>query len=120
MVLTSRVHPGESNASWMMKGFLDYLLSNTADVKVAFYRLLTEPNILLQLLRDTFVFKIVPMLNPDGVIVGNYRCSLAGRDLNRNYKSILKDSFPTVYHTKLMVKRWACCVCIVAAPDLAG
>ncbi|OBS67497.1 hypothetical protein A6R68_03962, partial [Neotoma lepida] len=34
-----------------------------------------------QLLRDTFVFKVVPMLNPDGVIVGNYRCSLAGRDL---------------------------------------
>jgi len=27
----------------------------------------------LQLLRDTFIFKIVPMLNPDGVIVGNYR-----------------------------------------------
>lgn len=23
------------------------------------------------------------MLNPDGVVVGNYRCSLAGLDLNR-------------------------------------
>ena len=34
-------------------------------------------------LRDTYVFKIVPMLNPDGVIVGNYRCSLAGLDMNR-------------------------------------
>ena len=30
------------------------------------------------------------MLNPDGVIVGNYRCSLSGRDLNRNYKTILE------------------------------
>ena len=59
----------------------------------------------LQLLRDTFVFKIVPMLNPDGVIVGNYRCSLAGRDLNRNYKSVLKDSFPSVAHTKAMIKK---------------
>ena len=27
--------------------------------------------------------KVVPMLNPDGVINGNYRCSLAGVDLNR-------------------------------------
>ena len=34
MVLTSRVHPGESNASWMMKGFIDYLMGETADAKV--------------------------------------------------------------------------------------
>ena len=34
-------------------------------------------------LRAKFVFKIIPMLNPDGVIVGNYRCSLSGLDLNR-------------------------------------
>lgn len=27
--------------------------------------------------------QVVPMLNPDGVTVGNYRCSLAGLDLNR-------------------------------------
>ena len=62
-------------------------------------------NILPQILRDTFIFKVIPMLNPDGVIVGNYRCSLAGRDLNRNYRSKLKDSYPTVCHTKAMVKK---------------
>lgn len=26
------------------------------------------------------------MLNPDGVIVGNYRCNLNGYDLNRQWK----------------------------------
>jgi len=57
-----------------------------------------------QLLRDTFVFKIVPMINPDGVIVGNYRCSLTGRDLNRNYRSSLKDCYPPIWHIKNMVK----------------
>lgn len=90
VILTARVHPGETNSSWMMKGFLDYILSSRSDA---------------QLLRDTFVFKVVPMLNPDGVIVGNYRCSLAGRDLNRNYKSRLKDSFPPVWFTRNMVRR---------------
>lgn len=30
------------------------------------------------------------MLNPDGVINGNYRCSLAGCDLNRRWKSLAK------------------------------
>ncbi|XP_072291741.1 formin-binding protein 4 [Eucyclogobius newberryi] len=90
VVVTARVHPGETNGSWMMEGFLDFLLGNSADA---------------QLLRDTFVFKIVPMLNPDGVIVGNYRCSLAGRDLNRNYKTTLKDAFPCVWHTRIMVEK---------------
>ncbi len=46
------------------------------------------------------------MMNPDGVIVGNYRCSLAGRDLNRNYRTKLKDSYPTVWHMKAMVKKY--------------
>ncbi|XP_075066532.1 cytosolic carboxypeptidase 3 isoform X2 [Mixophyes fleayi] len=90
VILTARVHPGETNSSWVMKGFLDYILSSQSDA---------------QLLRDTFVFKVVPMLNPDGVIVGNYRCSLSGRDLNRNYKSRLKDSFPSIWFTRNMIKR---------------
>eukprot|EP00111_Clytia_hemisphaerica_P022877 TCONS_00067323-protein len=90
IVITARIHPGETIGSWMMKGLLDYLTSNEADAKI---------------LRETFIFKIIPMLNPDGVIVGNYRCSLAGRDLNRNYKTVLKDSFPPVWSTKYLVKK---------------
>mmetsp|Transcript_35080 Transcript_35080/g.34102 ORF Transcript_35080/g.34102 Transcript_35080/m.34102 type:complete len:437 (+) Transcript_35080:907-2217(+) len=31
------------------------------------------------------VFKIVPMCNPDGVILGNHRTTLVGRDMNRQY-----------------------------------
>jgi hypothetical protein len=45
------------------------------------------------------------MLNPDGVIVGNYRCSLAARDLNRNYRHPRKESFPTVWFTKSMMEK---------------
>ena len=33
-MVTARVHPGETNGSWMMKGLLDYLLSDDADAKV--------------------------------------------------------------------------------------
>lgn len=63
IILTSRVHPGETNSSFVMDGVLDYLVSD--DDKAEF-------------LRNIYVFKIIPMLNPDGVIVGNYRCSLSG------------------------------------------
>ncbi|XP_033490000.2 cytosolic carboxypeptidase 2 [Epinephelus lanceolatus] len=105
VVVTARVHPGETNASWMMEGFLDFLLGDTEDA---------------QLLRDTFVFKVVPMLNPDGVIVGNYRCSLAGRDLNRNYKTLLRDSFPCVWHTRNMVERLTAEMDVVLYCDFHG
>ncbi|KAJ3596586.1 hypothetical protein NHX12_002991 [Muraenolepis orangiensis] len=84
------VHVLTTNASWMMEGLLDFLLGDSDDAR---------------LLRDTFVFKVVPMLNPDGVVVGNYRCSLAGRDLNRNYRTMLKNAFPCVWHMRHMVKR---------------
>jgi hypothetical protein len=46
------------------------------------------------------------MLNPDGVIVGNYRCSLAARDLNRNYRHPKKENFPTIWHTKIMTEEF--------------
>ena len=105
VVVTARIHPGETNGSWMMKGLLDFLTSSADDAKI---------------LRDLFVFKIVPMLNPDGVIVGNYRCSLSGRDLNRNYRSKLKDSYPTVWHTRNMVKQFCQEREVVVFCDLHG
>ena len=51
-----------------MQGIIDFLLSDSKEA---------------QFLRSNYVFKIVPVLNPDGVIYGNYRCSLLGVDLNR-------------------------------------
>ncbi len=56
--LIARIHPGETVGSWMMKGVLDFITSDHPD---ALY------------VRDNFVIKIIPMINPDGVIVGNYR-----------------------------------------------
>jgi len=40
------------------------------------------------------------MLNPDGVIHGNYRCSLLGCDLNRKWQTPNKFLHPTIFYTK--------------------
>ena len=82
IVLSSRVHPGETNASWMMRGVLDFLTSDTKEAKG---------------LREMFVFKVIPMLNPDGVINGNYRCNLSGRDLNRKWANPSKWEQPSIF-----------------------
>jgi murein tripeptide amidase MpaA len=83
--VTSRVHPGESPSSFVCEGLINYLLTDSEEVRQ---------------LRDEFIFKIVPMLNPDGVINGSYRCSLSGYDLNRVWHYDNKISSPEVYYTK--------------------
>ena len=58
-------------------------------------------------LRRQYVFKIVPMLNPDGVINGSYRCGLAGCDLNRQWDRPSATLHPTIYHTRRMLQQLA-------------
>ena len=36
VVVSARVHPGETNASWMMKGLLDFLTSDDSIAQVRF------------------------------------------------------------------------------------
>ena len=43
------------------------------------------------------------MLNPDGVINGNYRCSLSGNDLNRRWKTPIETLHPTIYNLKKII-----------------
>ena len=65
-------HPGEANGSHVLNGFLRYLLSNNSEQ--------------MKLLRQNCDFHVIPMLNPDGVVMGNFRTSLYGKDLNRLFK----------------------------------
>lgn len=59
-------------------------------------------------LRRLYVFKIIPMLNPDGVVVGNYRCSLAGQDLNRQWKEPIKHLSPEIHAAKDVTNPISC------------
>mmetsp|Transcript_32094 Transcript_32094/g.46655 ORF Transcript_32094/g.46655 Transcript_32094/m.46655 type:complete len:511 (-) Transcript_32094:2136-3668(-) len=90
VVLTARVHPGETNASWICEGIIDFVTGMSLEAKE---------------LRSKYVFKIIPMLNPDGVINGNYRTSMAGVDLNRCWENPDALSQPTIYRAKEMIEK---------------
>ncbi|VDN99929.1 unnamed protein product [Rodentolepis nana] len=89
-VITARVHPGETVGSWNMKGLMEFLVNPEGEKA--------------RELRRRYVFKLVPMLNADGVIVGNYRCSLVGRDVNRTYNIFGPDQIPEVHFTRKLVQ----------------
>ena len=105
IIVTARLHPGESNSSYVLEGFLQFLLSSDPRART---------------LRSTFIFHIIPMLNPDGVIYGNYRCSVIGIDLNRKWKNPNKLLQPTIYHTKELIKQLQANTTITSFIDLHG
>lgn len=89
IVVLARSHPGESVTSFVCQGLLEFLLG-------------THPIAIV--LRENFVFKIVPMVNPDGVFLGNNRCNLIGQDLNRCWNVATEFSHPTILAVKNMLK----------------
>ena len=90
IILTGRVHPGESNSSYVIQGLIEFLLSN-------------EPK--AEYLRKHFIFKIIPMLNPDGVIRGNFRMNSVGKDLNRMWTEENLECSPSVYFCHKMINK---------------
>jgi hypothetical protein len=90
VVVSARVHPGETVSSFIVEGVISFLVSD-------------EP--IAKQLRDSYVFKIVPMLNPDGVVLGNYRTSLSGQDLNRQWGAATARLFPEIFYTKQMLNK---------------
>ncbi len=90
VVISARVHSSETPGSYKVQGVIDFLLSDSP-VAAA--------------LRNEFVFLIVPMMNPDGVVLGNNRCSLAGYDLNRCWARPSRLRQPTVYALKKRMRK---------------
>ncbi len=77
----------------MMRGVLEFLTSDSP---------------FAHKLRAQFVFYLLPMLNPDGVVLGNYRCSSVGLDLNRQYSNPKEATSPEVLALKTLAESVPC------------
>lgn len=88
VIIMARTHPGETISSFLMEKLIKFLTSNEKEAVE---------------LRHMFIFKIIPMINPDGVLHGNSRCSLPGRDLNRSWDRQDPILYPEIYSIKKMI-----------------
>ena len=89
VVLSARVHPGETPGQFALQGAVAFLLRG-GDPRAA-------------ALRGAFNFKLLPMLNPDGVARGHFRTDTGGRNLNRFYTDPDAASCPTIYAARAVV-----------------
>ncbi|KAG8225707.1 hypothetical protein J437_LFUL001741 [Ladona fulva] len=81
--ITARVHPAETSSSFVLDGIITSLI-NKNDPGAA-------------QLRKKFLFKLIPVLNPDGVVKGHYRTDSRGINLNRVYQNPSLELYPTIY-----------------------
>jgi murein tripeptide amidase MpaA len=90
LLMIGRIYPGETHSSWVIHGFIRFLVSK---------------NSIARQLRSRFVFKILPMVNIDGVIAGNYRATFSGLDVSKCYDG--KTSLNRMMPEALLLKKIA-------------
>ena len=81
--ITARVHPGETPGTLGFNGILKTLIDSNNQIN--------------KLLLDNFIFKLIPIINVDGVSNGYFRLNTEGYNLNRCYLGPSQKIFPENY-----------------------
>lgn len=89
--MMTRQHSWEAGTSWVGEGAIWYLLSDTSDARR---------------LRANYVFRILPLCDPDGVARGGVRFNANGYDLNRNWDAVDEKLMPEIAAQKKAILKW--------------
>jgi murein tripeptide amidase MpaA len=87
----ARQHPGETMGSFIMDEILNYFAG--------------EPSIEKEFILWRFNIYCIPMVNVDGVVLGNYRGNAHGYDLNRCWDRESFHKLPEITLIKRELKR---------------
>ena len=88
VIVLTRSHPCDSATSFIVQGMMEFLTSDHGIAKEV---------------RNKIVFKVVPMMNPDGVFLGNTRSTLVGADLNRSWNDISAFKHPVLHAANQLI-----------------
>ena len=80
------MHAAETYGSWTMKNLILELVMNPKKYKYVL---------------GQYIIKLLPMVNVDGVVIGDSRNSLVGVDLNRRWPEPNALLHPEIYFIKL-------------------
>ncbi|MCK5941304.1 MAG: hypothetical protein KAI24_04980 [Planctomycetes bacterium] len=75
------VHPAETTSYFMVEGLLDWLLSG---------------DLLAEILLDHALIEVVPMANPDGVVLGNYRTNANSVEIESQWSAPYNSPQPEI------------------------
>ncbi len=89
--LMFRQHSWEAGSSWAGEGAIRFLLANTPTAEI---------------IRQTAVFKILPLCDPDGVARGGVRFNANGFDLNRNWDVEDAQKMPEITAQRKAILAW--------------
>jgi hypothetical protein len=86
----SGIHPSESTSYFAVQGLLEFLLSSDSRARV--------------LLADAIV-DVVPMANPDGVFLGNYRTNAASINLEEQWAAPYGSAVPEIVALRTAIEQ---------------
>ncbi|KAI5634552.1 zinc carboxypeptidase domain-containing protein [Phthorimaea operculella] len=116
VLIIARVHGGEQPSSFICQGFLDYMVghSEKGSSFTKWYRNSGENRKFFVIffrrkskrwLSNKKCFQVIPMLNPDGVFLGNQRSDLLGSDMNRSWTRATSYQHPALIAVNDQLKK---------------